>query len=81
MRNRILIPSLIVLMGVIFIYGLSVGVYKIFPYEALDSSLAIINEEKAIEDNQFIIQADLDSLIKIDDEADIVQKRNDLKNN
>ena len=78
MRNRILIPSLIVLMGIIFIFGLSVGVYKIFPYEALDSSLAIINEEKAIEDNQFIIQADLDSLIKIDDEADIVQKRNDL---
>ena len=78
MRNRILIPSLIALMGIIFIYGLSVGVYKIFPYEALDSSLDIIIEEKSIEDNQFIIQADLDSLIKIDDELDIIQKRNDL---
>ena len=78
MRNRILVPSLIVLMGIIFIYGLSVGVYKIFPYEALDSSLDIIIEEKAIEDNQFIIQADLDSLIKIDDELDIIQKRNNL---
>jgi len=77
-RNRILVPSLIVLMGIIFIYGLSVGVYKIFPYEALDSSLDIIIEEKAIEDNQFIIQADLDSLIKIDDEEDIDQKRNEL---
>tara|TARA_B100001179_G_scaffold84465_1_gene59652 strand:- start:188 stop:1285 length:1098 start_codon:yes stop_codon:yes gene_type:complete len=65
-------------MGIIFIYGLSVGVYKIFPYEALDSSLAIITEEKAIEDNQFIIQTDLDSLIKINDEVDIDQKRNDL---
>ena len=78
MRNRILVPSLIVLMGIIFIYGLSVGVYKIFPYEALDSSLDIIIEEKSIEDNQFIIQADLDSLIKIDDEEDIDQKRNEL---
>ncbi len=78
MRNRILIPSLIVLMGVIFIYGLSVGVYKIFPYEALDSSLDVIIEKKAIEGNQFIIQADLDSLIKINDGSDIVQKRNDL---
>ena len=78
MRNRILVPSLIVLMGIIFIYGLSVGVYKIFPYEALDSSLDIIIEEKAIEDNQFIIQADLDSLIKIDNEEDIDQKRNEL---
>jgi hypothetical protein len=65
-------------MGVIFIYGLSVGAYKIFPYEFLDSSLDVIIEEKAIEDNQFIIQADLDSLIKIDDESDIDQKRNDL---
>ena len=65
-------------MGIIFIYGLSVGVYKIFPYEALDSSLAVIIEEKAIEDNQFIIQTDLDSLITIDDESDIVQKRNEL---
>ena len=37
-------------MGIIFIYGLSVGVYKIFPYEALDSSLDIIIEEKSIED-------------------------------
>ena len=78
MRNRILVPSLIILMGIIFIYGLSVGVYKIFPYEALDSSLDIIIEEKSIEDNQFIIQADLDSLIKIDDEEDIDQKRNEL---
>ena len=78
MRKQILIPSLIVLMGIIFIYGLSVGVYKIFPYEALDSSLAVIIEEKAIEDNQFIIQTDLDSLITIDDESDIVQKRNEL---
>jgi len=77
-RNRILIPSLIVLMGIIFIYGLSVGVYKIFPYEFLDSSLDVIKKEKAIEDNQFIIQTDLDSLIKIDDKSDIDQKRNDL---
>ena len=75
MRNSVLIPSLIVLMGVIFIYGLSVGVYKIFPYEALDSSLDIIKEETSIENNQFIIQDDLHSLIKIDDESDIDQKK------
>ena len=78
MRNQILIPSLIVLMGIIFIYGLSVGVYKIFPYELLDSSLDAIKEGKTIENNEFIIQSDLDSLIKIDDELDIIQKRNDL---
>ena len=79
MRNSILVPSLIVLMGIIFIYGLSVGVYKIFPYELLDSSLDAIKEGKTIENNEFIIQSDLDSLVKIDDELDIIQKRNDIK--
>ena len=78
MRNRILIPSVIVLMGIIFIYGLSVGVYKIFPYEHLDSSLDVIIEKKAIENNQFVSQANLDSLIKIDSKSDIDRKRNFL---
>jgi hypothetical protein len=55
-----------------------VGVYKIFPYGILDSSLDIIKEEASVENNQFIIQADLDSLIEIDDRSDIDQKRNDL---
>ena len=65
-------------MGVIFIYGLSVGVYNIFPYELLDSSLDAINEEKTIENNKFITQSNFDSLIRIDDEVDIDQKRNNL---
>ena len=78
MRNRILIPSLVALIAIIFIFGLSVGVYKIFPYGILDSSLDIIKEEASVENNQFIIQADLDSLIEIDDRSDTDQKRNDL---
>jgi hypothetical protein len=78
MRNRILIPSLIALIAIIFIFGLSVGVYKIFPYGILDSSLDIIKEDASVENNQFIMQADLDSLIEIDDRSDIDQKRNDL---
>ena len=78
MRNRILIPSLVALIAIIFIFGLSVGVYKIFPYGILDSSLDIIKEEASVENNQFIMQADLDSLIEIDDRSDTDQKRNDL---
>ena len=78
MRNRILIPSLVALIAIIFIFGLSVGVYKIFPYGILDSSLDIIKEDSSVENNQFIMQADLDSLIEIDDRSDIDQKRNDL---
>ena len=78
MRNRILIPSLIVLMGIIFIFGLSVGVYKIFPYDVLNSSLDIIKEKTSPENSQFVIQTDLDSLIQINDELDVEQKRGDL---
>jgi len=77
-RNLVLIPSLIVLIGIIFIFGLTVGVYKIFPYEILDSSADLIKKETSIENNQFITQTDLNSLVKIDKESNIDQKRNDL---
>ena len=78
MRNIVLIPSLIVLMGIVFIFGLTVGVYKIFPYENFDSSVDIIKKETSVENNQFITQTDLNSLVKIDKESSIDQKRNDL---
>jgi len=65
-------------MGIVFIFGLSVGAYKIFPYDTLNSSLDAIKGETSSVDNQFITQSDLDSLVKIDDELDIDQKRNDL---
>ena len=78
MRNIVLIPSLIVLMGIIFIFGLTVGVYKIFPYEIFDSSADLIKKETSVENNQFITQTDLNSLVKIDKESSIDQKRNDL---
>lgn len=57
-------------------YGLTVGVYKIFSYELLDSSKNILFGQKTIENNQFVNQADIDSLIKIDNKPDINQKRN-----
>jgi len=63
---------------VVFFYGLSIGVYKIFPYELLDSSKDILFGQKTIENNQFVNQADIDSLIKIDNKSDINQKRNFL---
>ena len=78
MRNLVLIPSLIVLMGIVFIFGLTVGVYKIFPYEIFDSSVDLIKKETSIKNNQFITQTDLNSLVKIDKESSIDQKRNDL---
>ena len=78
MRNLVLIPSLIVLIGIVFIFGLTVGVYKIFPYELLDSSLDSIKEEAPTENNQFITQSDLNTLVRIDGKSDIEKKRNDL---
>jgi hypothetical protein len=77
-RNLVLIPSLIVLIGIVFIFGLTVGVYKIFPYEILDSSLDAIKEEAPTENNQFITQSDLNTLVRIDGKSDIEKKRNDL---
>ena len=78
MRNKILIPISIFLIAIVFFYGFSVGMYKIFPYEFLDSSSDALSGQKAIESNQFLNQADIDSLIKIDDKSDIDQKRNFL---
>ena len=78
MRSKILIPISIFLIAVIFFYGFSVGMYKIFPYEFLDSSSDALSGQKAIESNQFLNQADIDSLIKIDNKSDIDQKRNFL---
>jgi hypothetical protein len=74
-KSRYLLISAVFL--VVFFYGLSVGVYKIFPYELLDSSKDILFGQKTIE-NQFVNQADLDSLIKIHNKSDIDQKRNFL---
>ena len=66
------------MIAIVFFYGLSVGMYKVFPYEFLDSSSDALSGQKAIENNQFLNQADIDSLIKIDDKLDIDQKRNFL---
>ena len=78
MKTIVLIPSLIVLIGIVFIFGLIVGVYKIFPYEILDSSLDTIKKEAPTENNQFITQSDLNTLVRIDGKSDIEKKRNDL---
>ena len=39
---------------VIFFYGFSVVMYKIFPYELLDSSNDFLSEQKTVGDNQFV---------------------------
>ena len=75
MRKHILIPSLIFLVIIVFFYGLSVGMYKVFPYEFLDSSEDTLSGKITIGNNQYVNQPDIDSLIKIDNKSDIDQKR------
>ena len=75
MKKHILIPSLIFLVIIVFFYGLSVGMYKVFPYEFLDSLEDTLSGKITIENNQYVNQPDIDSLIKIDNKSDIDQKR------
>ena len=75
MKKHILIPSLIFLVIIVFFYGLSVGMYKVFPYEFLDSSEDTLYGKITIGNNQYVNQPDIDSLIKIDNKSDIDQKR------
>ena len=75
MRKHILIPSLIFLVIIVFFYGLSVGMYKVFPYEFLDLSEDTLSGKITIGNNQYVNQPDIDSLIKIDNKSDIDQKR------
>jgi len=80
MKNKILISISIFLIAIISFYGLLVGVYEVSPYEFLDSSKDDLLGQKTIENNQFVNQADVGSLIKIDNKSDIDEKRNFLTN-
>ena len=73
-----LLSLLIISFAIIFFFGVYVGLYKIFPYEVLDSSKDILFEQKTIQNNQFFNQADVNSLIEINSESDIDQKRDFL---
>ena len=76
--NKYLLTFLVISFVSIFFFGTYVGLYKIFPYEFLDSSKDVLFGQKTIETNQFIKQANIDSLIKIYNKSGIDQKRNFL---
>ena len=76
--NKYLLTFTIISFVSIFFFGTYVGLYKIFPYEFLDSSKDVLFEQKTIEKNQFAEQSNIDSLIRIYDKSDIDKKRNFL---
>ena len=73
--NKYLLAFLVISFVSVFFLGTYVGIYKIFPYGVLDSIKDDLLEQKTIESNQFINQANVDYLIKIDSKSDIDQKR------
>ncbi len=77
MKKYLVIPILASVV-LIFVLGIYVGTTKIFPYEFVDSSKDVLFEQETIENNQFINQINLDSLIKINSKSDIDQKRDFL---
>ncbi len=76
--NKYLLTFLVISFVSIFFFGTYVGLYKIFPYEFLDSSKDVLFGQKTIEKNQFAEQSSIDSLIRIYDKSDIDKKRNFL---
>ena len=77
MKKYLVIPILASVV-LIFVLGIYVGTTKIFPYEFVDSSKDVLIGQKTIENNQFINQINIDSLIKITSKTDIDQKRDFL---
>ena len=73
--KRPLLSLIIISLAIVFFLGVYVGLYKIFPYEVLDSSKDALFEQKTIQNNQFVNQVNVNSLIKIDSKSDIDQKR------
>ena len=70
---------LIPLLVSVFIYGLAVGVYEIFPYDLLDSVKSIILNEKTVFPHQnMVYENNIDSLLHIQNQDDVGKLRNNL---
>ena len=79
-RNVFLILVLLIIFSV-FLYGVLVGTYKIFPYELMNSIKTIsLNEENKSNPQNMIYENDVKSLIHIYSENDISKYRNKLIN-
>lgn len=74
-----MILSIVIVLS--FSYGLATGVYKIFPFEILDDVKKVLLPETGSEEfsmNEFVYETDVNSLIRISNERDIIDKRAQL---
>jgi len=66
-------------LGIVFLLGITVGHYEIFPYElAKNFKSIILNDIESGPDKITVYEDDLDSLITINSETDILMKRKNL---
>ena len=73
-------PIIIILVSItFFIYGVSVGNYEIFPYDLL-KEIKILSNISNENYQRTIPQFDINSLVKIENSDDIINKRNTLIN-
>ena len=78
MKKNILILIIILIIS-IFIYGVFVGIYKIFPYDVLDSIKSIMLNEKIKSDQQNMVhENNVSKLIHIKNNKDIFKLKNNL---
>ena len=81
MKKNSLLLLIVVLAISIFIYGVLVGTYKIFPYEQMDYVKKItLNEKNEIIKENFYYKNNINSLIHINTENDILELKNQLIN-
>ena len=79
MKKNSLLLIIIVFSISIFIYGVLVGTYKIFPYEQLDYVKMIsLNEQNGSDEKNIIYENDVNSIIHIKTADDISKLKNDL---
>ena len=75
------ISIFIFFVGVVFLLGITVSHYEIFPYELAKNFKSILsNDSEYRQDNIAIYEDDIDSLITINSENDILTKRKNLVN-
>jgi len=69
----------IFLLGIVFLLGITVGHYEIFPFDLAKNFKSIMsNDLESGQDNIAIYEDDLDSLITINSENDILMERKNL---
>jgi hypothetical protein len=79
MKRNFLLLTILVVLIFIFIYGVLVGTYKIFPYDLMDYVKAIsLNEKNESDEENIIYENDVKSLIHISTVGDISKLRNKL---